>query len=72
MLRRLDDFVRLAREARKAQPDDPLPLLKEKLAAFVLAEARAHGLGLQDEEIIALWAMDIDLNAQGLLVWANG
>lgn len=71
MLRRLDDFVRLAREARKAQPDDPLPLLKDKLAAFMLAAARAHGITLSDAEFLVLWEMDIDLNAQGLLIWAN-
>ncbi len=72
MLRRLDDFVRLAREARKTQPDNPLPLLKEKLATFVLAEARMHGVTMADDQILALWALDIDLNAQGLLVWAQG
>jgi glyoxylase-like metal-dependent hydrolase (beta-lactamase superfamily II) len=72
MLRRLDDFVRLAREARKTKPDNPLPLLKEKLATFVLAEARMHGVTMADDQILALWALDIDLNAQGLLVWAQG
>ncbi len=72
MLRRLDDFVRLTFAARKAQPADPLPLLKEKLAAFMLAEARAHGVTLSDAEFFALWDMDIDLNAQGLLIWAQG
>jgi glyoxylase-like metal-dependent hydrolase (beta-lactamase superfamily II) len=72
MLRRLDDFVRLTFAARKAQPADPLPLLKEKLAAFMLAEARAHGVTLSDAEFCALWDMDIDLNAQGLLIWAQG
>lgn len=72
MLRRLDNFVRLAREARKAQPDAPLPLLKDKLAAFMLAAARAHGITLSDAEFLALWEMDIDLNAQGLLIWLQG
>lgn len=72
MLRRLDDFVRLTFAARKVQPADPLPLLKEKLAAFMLAEARAHGVTLSDAEFFALWDMDIDLNAQGLLIWAQG
>ena len=72
MLRRLDDFVRLTYAARKAQPDDPLPLLKEKLTRFMLAEARTHGVTLSDAEFLALWDMDIDLNAQGLLIWAQG
>jgi glyoxylase-like metal-dependent hydrolase (beta-lactamase superfamily II) len=72
MLRRLDDFVRLTREVRKSCPDNPLPLLKEKLAAFMLAEARTNGITLSDAEFFALWDMDIDLNAQGLLIWAQG
>lgn len=72
MLRRLDDFVRLTYAARKDQPDDPLPLLKENLTRFMLAEARTHGVTLTDAEFLALWDMDIDLNAQGLLIWAQG
>lgn len=72
MLRRLDDFVRLTYAARKEQPENPLPLLKDKLTRFVIDEARAHGVTLSDAEILALWDMDIDLDAQGLLIWAQG
>lgn len=72
LLRRMDDFVRLARETAKAQPADPLRTLQDRLAGYVLTEARAHGVALPDDEILALWRMDIDLNAQGLLIWAQG
>lgn len=71
MLRRMDDFVGLARAAVKAQAADPLPELRERLAEYVLDEARAHGVTLPAADILALWRMDIDLNAQGLLIWAN-
>ena len=69
MLRRMDDFVRLARAARTAA--DPLAALRATLSDYVLAEARSHGVTLPDAEILALWQMDIDLNAQGLLIWAG-
>ncbi|MDP1653742.1 MAG: MBL fold metallo-hydrolase [Rhodocyclaceae bacterium] len=70
MLRRLDDFVGLTLKAVKANKD-PLPFLRAALADYVLVEARAHGVTLRDEEILGLWRMDIDLNAQGLVIWAN-
>lgn len=69
MLHRMDDFVRLARAARTA--GDPLAELRRSLADYVLAEARAHGVTQPDADILALWQMDIDLNAQGLLIWAG-
>lgn len=72
LLRRLEDFVHLAHEARESRPDAALPTLREKLAGYMLAEARAHGVELSDSDFLALWEMDIDLNAQGLLIWAEG
>jgi hypothetical protein len=36
----------------------------------VIAEARAHGVSLGDDELDTLLDMDIDLNAQGLALWA--
>jgi glyoxylase-like metal-dependent hydrolase (beta-lactamase superfamily II) len=69
MLRRMDDFVRLARAARSAP--EPLTALSASLSDYVLAEARRHGVALSDAEILALWQMDIDLNAQGLLIWTQ-
>ncbi|MBS3936149.1 MAG: MBL fold metallo-hydrolase [Sulfuritalea sp.] len=72
LLHRIDECVRLTREAvQEAAPGDPLPLLKEKLAAYLLAEARGHGSTLAEAEIFRLWETDLDLDAQGLLIWAK-
>jgi glyoxylase-like metal-dependent hydrolase (beta-lactamase superfamily II) len=67
MLRRLDDFVVIARAATAAEP---LPEIRAALERYFLAEARAHGTQLDDATILALWRMDIDLDAQGLAIWA--
>lgn len=71
MLRRLDDFVGIALAARRGG-GDPLPAIRAGLGDYILAEARAHGVALTDAEILDLWRMDIDLNAQGLAIWAQG
>lgn len=72
LLRRIDDCVRLTKEAvREAGDADVLPLLKDKLAGYLVAEAKAHGSTLSEDELRKLWAMDIDLDAQGLLIWAK-
>jgi glyoxylase-like metal-dependent hydrolase (beta-lactamase superfamily II) len=70
MLRRLDDFVGLTLKAVKAHAD-PLPTIRTALAGYILSEARAHGVMLPDAEILDLWRMDIDLDAQGLAIWAT-
>lgn len=70
MLRRLDDFVGIALRAKHAGGDVPASI-HGALAAYFLAEARAHGVTLPDAEILALWQMDIDLDAQGLAIWAG-
>lgn len=73
LLHRLDECVRLAKKAvTDAQGGDPLPALRESLAAYILAEVRAHGCRLPDAEVLDIWRMDIDLDAQGLVLWAQG
>lgn len=72
MLHRLDECVRLTRQAMaEAGERDALPILKEKLGGYLVAEARAHGSTLTDDAMLRLWETDIDLDAQGLLIWAN-
>jgi len=71
MLHRLDECVRLTRQAMaEAGGGDALVLLKQKLATYLVGEARTHGSTLPDAEILKLWETDIDLDAQGLLVRA--
>ncbi|GAB1392393.1 MBL fold metallo-hydrolase [Rhodocyclaceae bacterium] len=71
MLRRLDDFVGIALKAKQVG-GDVLANTKATMARYFLAEARAHGVTLPDDEILALWHMDIDLDSQGLVIWAQG
>lgn len=73
LLRRIDDCVRLTKQAvTAAGENDALPILKEKLADYLVAEARTHGSTLSEDALRELWAMDIDLDSQGLLIWARG
>ncbi len=71
MLRRLDDFVGIALKAKQAG-GDVLANTKSAMARYFLTEARAHGVTLPDDEILTLWHMDIDLDSQGLVIWAQG
>lgn len=73
LLHRIDECVRLTLEAvRETGTGNALPRLKEKLGTYLVSEARKHGTPLPDSEILKLWATDIDLDAQGLLIWARG
>jgi hypothetical protein len=72
MLRRMDDCVKLTLAAVKtAAGADPLPAIRAALADYLLEEARSHGVALSDAEILEIWRMDLDLDAQGLAVWAT-
>lgn len=46
-------------------------LIREGLIRLVLERARRFGSTLSDETIIDIWASDIDLDAQGLIVWLD-
>jgi glyoxylase-like metal-dependent hydrolase (beta-lactamase superfamily II) len=86
MLRRMEGFVRIAQDAvRKVGAGDApkeIPLgdtatdaLQNAIAAglrdYLLAELRVHGSRLSDAELLSILAMDIELNAQGLGIWAH-
>lgn len=70
MLRRLDEFVGIALKAKQAG-GDVLGSIKTAMARYFLDEARAHGVTLSDDEILTLWKMDIELDSQGLAIWAQ-
>ena len=61
LLRRLDHIVALALSGT----DD----LKEAMTAYLIAEARQHGCDLPTSELERIWAMDVELNTQGLTYW---
>lgn len=72
LLRRLDECVRLTKQAlAEAAGGNAQPILMKKLGDYIVSEAQAHGCTLAESEIRELWAMDIDLDAQGLLIWAT-
>jgi glyoxylase-like metal-dependent hydrolase (beta-lactamase superfamily II) len=60
LLRRLDHIVGLALKSQD---------LKAAMTEYLIAEARDHGCRLSDEALIAIWAMDLELNSQGLAYW---
>lgn len=69
MLSQIDDMVALAEPLRDAP--DLHARLKQSLSDMYLRRTHAHGCTLTDSETLALLAMDIELNAQGLAVWLN-
>ncbi len=64
----IDTFVRLAR-AVTGQGEARHEGLKLALQRCLLEAARAHGCTLAEARMSALLAGDVELNAQGLLVW---
>lgn len=73
LLRRVDASVRIASDAAKTGAGNTaiINTIRDGLARFLLGEAHAHGSPLSDDELLACWAIDLDLNAQGLAIWAT-
>ena len=63
LLRRLDHLVVLALAEKTAEG------LKEAMADYLIAEARDHGCTLPEAALRDIWAMDLELNSQGLSYW---
>ncbi len=49
-----------------------LERLREGVSAILLEEARRFGTPLSDEQVLAVYAFDVELNAQGLAAWLDG
>lgn len=64
--RRIDGYVSIVDEL--PDPED-LEELRRRVADYMLAEARSHGVPLPDEEIRPWLRMDARLNADGLAIW---
>ena len=67
LIAQIDAMVALAREAYGHA--DRHERLVEALAVLYIERARVHGSPLAPEEVRALLAIDIELNAQGLEIW---
>jgi glyoxylase-like metal-dependent hydrolase (beta-lactamase superfamily II) len=63
----IDTMVAIARQ--HAQAPDAHERIKQDLEALYVARAAAHGCRQGADEVRELLAMDIELNAQGLMVW---
>jgi glyoxylase-like metal-dependent hydrolase (beta-lactamase superfamily II) len=66
----IDAFVALTRSA-PGEGEARHGWLKTEIEALLLARLRAHGCRLDEGEIKVLLANDVELNAQGLLVWRD-
>ena len=69
--RLVDAHVALAERCRKDGPARH-ERLRAGIAELVLAEALRQGWQLESEALLRLFAIDIELNAQGLAAWLDG
>ncbi|MCX7149354.1 MAG: MBL fold metallo-hydrolase [Rhodocyclales bacterium] len=67
VLRLLDQYVAIALAA--SEDAEKTARIRDGLTALLLHEAHRHGCRLKDEEILAIWRLDLELNAQGLAFW---
>lgn len=65
----LDQYVAIALAACEA--DDKTARIRDALTRLVLDAAHRHGCPLGDEQILDIWHLDIELNAQGLAYWLD-
>ncbi len=63
----LDQYVAIALAA--SAEEDKTARIRHGLTELLLNEAHAHGCRLSDEEILDIWHLDLELNAQGLAFW---
>ena len=71
LLRHLDVLVELALAERNAG-ESRHGRIKQAMTDYLLAEVRKHGCRLADDQLLDIWATDLELNAQGLCVWMDG
>lgn len=70
LLKRLGAHVDIACRERGGN-DCRHARIKAALTAYLLAEAREHGCALAEANLRHLWETDLELNAQGLVVWLD-
>jgi len=67
--RSIRDLAALALTEEHAADAGRPARIKQAVRGHLLADARRHGCQMDDEEMAALLAVDLELNAQGLEVW---
>jgi glyoxylase-like metal-dependent hydrolase (beta-lactamase superfamily II) len=70
LMARIDAHVAVARAAAHAGAARKQALL-DGLTSLLIDQLRAHGSTLGRDEAMAVWGLDIELNAQGLEVWLD-
>ncbi|PKO33376.1 MAG: MBL fold metallo-hydrolase [Betaproteobacteria bacterium HGW-Betaproteobacteria-7] len=70
LLRHLDRLVAIA-EAEAGAGSDRHGRVKAAMEAYLMTEIRAHGCTLPDTRLQEIWETDLELNAQGLVVWLD-
>lgn len=70
LLRHLEVLVALA-QAEKGRGSERHGRIKQAMTDYLLAELRSHGCALADERLLEIWETDLELNAQGLVVWLD-
>ena len=70
LLRRLDAHVEIGQAALRFDDDTARgDAVRDALSAYFLRELAAHGSRVDEARALALLAMDIDLNTQGIVHW---
>lgn len=69
LLELLDQYVAIALAA--SDREDRTTRIRDGLTALLLTEAHRHGCRLGDAEILDIWRLDMELNAQGLAFWLD-
>jgi len=68
--RRIDAVVELA-VAERASGDARHERIKKAMRQYLLSELRDHGCSLPENTLLGIWETDIELNAQGLVLWLD-
>jgi len=70
LYRRLDAVVELAL-AERAFDEARHQRIKTALTQYLLSELSRHGCTLAEDTLLEMWETDLELNAQGLIVWLD-
>lgn len=70
LLTHLDHLVYIAKAEADAGSERH-PRIKAAMSDYLMTEIRTHGCTLSDAKLQEIWETDLELNAQGLVVWLD-